>query len=210
MTSWLPKILGRHFHQARSRHLRPLAAKVVSPALSVVCAGDSLQITCKREALQKIKWNERPKACRNIVSPFSSLPDRTLYFDLRPRFCYVSGIAHRKLYGNMLFLNMFEACLSAWFTKVPPDHLHGWGHARHANKLTSRSLSRLWSELASSVWLTPHGSSHDMAGRLPADAKIGNRNRGHIELGSKLLVYAVFISSQAIPYRFPRSWCRLP
>ena len=105
---------------ARSRHSRPLGAKVVSPALSVVCAGDSLQIRFKREALQKINWNERPKACRNIVSPFSSLPDRTLYFDLRPRFCYVSGIAHRKLYGNMLFLNMFEACLSAWFTKVPP------------------------------------------------------------------------------------------
>ena len=72
MTSWLAKIHGRHFHQAKSRHLRPLVAKVASPALSVVCVGDSLQITCKREALQKINWNERPKAMQGMSTNWLS------------------------------------------------------------------------------------------------------------------------------------------
>ena len=138
MTSWLAKILGRHFHQARSRHVRPLVAKVASPALSVVCAGDSLQITCKREALHKINWYERPKACRNIAPPFSSLPDWTLlYFDLRPRFLLCQWYSPQETLWKHPFEHVWTlfVCLTH---KSPSDNLHGSGYARHVDKLTFR------------------------------------------------------------------------
>ena len=85
----------------------------------------------------RIKWNERPKSCRNIVSPFPACWLNIVVFWSSTSLLLCQWYSPQGTLWKHPFEHVWTlfVCLTH---KSPFDNLHGSGYSRHVDKLTSR------------------------------------------------------------------------